>query len=190
MDVFRDFRRVKNNTSNLRQSLISSSEKCEKNVRLKFELVRYICLFHTLTSTARCKVVHPHHLRILIFNNWLHKTIQIQQKQNYKFRTVPTLLVWGLIKDADPTDRAVWGVRLQPLAFCDCGFESHRELWMSVSCECVCCQVEVSASGWSLVQRSPTECGVSECDHEASIMKRPWPTRGSCAMEKLIKSFN
>jgi hypothetical protein len=25
----------------------------------------------------------------------------------------------------------------------------------------VCCQVEVSASGWSLVQRSPTECGVS-----------------------------
>jgi hypothetical protein len=28
----------------------------------------------------------------------------------------------------------------------------------------VCCQVEVSATGWSLVQRSPTECGVSkEC---------------------------
>jgi hypothetical protein len=26
----------------------------------------------------------------------------------------------------------------------------------------VCCQVEVSASGWSLVQRSPTECGVSK----------------------------
>jgi len=24
----------------------------------------------------------------------------------------------------------------------------------------VCCQVEISASGWSLVQRSPTECGV------------------------------
>jgi hypothetical protein len=27
----------------------------------------------------------------------------------------------------------------------------------------VCCQVEVSATGWSLVQRSPTECGVPEC---------------------------
>jgi hypothetical protein len=25
----------------------------------------------------------------------------------------------------------------------------------------VCCQVEVSATGWSLVQRSPTDCGVS-----------------------------
>jgi len=32
----------------------------------------------------------------------------------------------------------------------------------------VCCQVDVSASGRSLVQRSPTECGVSECDREAS----------------------
>jgi hypothetical protein len=37
-------------------------------------------------------------------------------------------------------------------------------------------QVEVSASGSSLVQRSPTECDVSECDHESSIMSRPWPT--------------
>jgi hypothetical protein len=33
----------------------------------------------------------------------------------------------------------------------------------------VCCQVEVSATSWSLVQRSPTECGVSKlCDCEAS----------------------
>ena len=28
----------------------------------------------------------------------------------------------------------------------------------------VCCQVEVSARGRSLVQGSPIECGVSECD--------------------------
>ena len=34
----------------------------------------------------------------------------------------------------------------------------------------------------SLVQRSPTECGVSECDRETSIMRRPWPTTGSCIM--------
>jgi hypothetical protein len=33
----------------------------------------------------------------------------------------------------------------------------------------LCCQVEVSATGWSLVQRSLTECGVSKkCDREAS----------------------
>jgi len=51
--------------------------------------------------------------------------------------------------------------------------------WMSVCCclSVVCCQVEVSATGWSLVQRSPTECEVSECDREASIMRgtlAPW----------------
>jgi hypothetical protein len=41
--------------------------------------------------------------------------------------------------------------------------------WMSVL-SVLCCQ------------RSPTECGVSECDREASMMRRPWPTRGCCAM--------
>jgi hypothetical protein len=40
----------------------------------------------------------------------------------------------------------------------------------------VCCQVAVSASGWSLVKRSPTERGVSQCDREFSTMRRPWPT--------------
>jgi hypothetical protein len=35
---------------------------------------------------------------------------------------------------------------------------------MFVCCECfVCCQVEVSATDWSLVQRSPTDCGASLC---------------------------
>ena len=45
--------------------------------------------------------------------------------------------------------------------------------WMSVF-SVVCCQVEVSKSGLSHVQRSRTERGVSECDRESSIM-RPWP---------------
>jgi hypothetical protein len=38
-------------------------------------------------------------------------------------------------------------------------------LWslrMFVACV-VCCQVEVSATSWSLVQRSPTDCGASLC---------------------------
>ena len=42
----------------------------------------------------------------------------------------------------------------------------------------VCCQVEASVWGWSLVQRSPTECGVPECDREATIMMRTWSTGG------------
>jgi hypothetical protein len=35
----------------------------------------------------------------------------------------------------------------------------------------VFCQVEVSASALSLVQGSPTEGGVSECNREASIIR-------------------
>jgi hypothetical protein len=32
--------------------------------------------------------------------------------------------------------------------------------WMFASCECSCCQAEVSATGRSVVQRSPTDWGV------------------------------
>jgi hypothetical protein len=40
--------------------------------------------------------------------------------------------------------------------------------WVFVSLSAVCLQVQDSAYGWSLVQRRPTECGVSnECDREA-----------------------
>jgi hypothetical protein len=45
-----------------------------------------------------------------------------------------------------------WWVRILPGA------------WMFV----VCCQVEVSATGWSLVQRSPTDYGASLC-----VIKNP-----------------
>ena len=48
----------------------------------------------------------------------------------------------------------------------------------------VCCQVEVSASSRSFLQRSPTECGVSECDGVASSTRRFWPPRGCWAMTK------
>ena len=52
--------------------------------------------------------------------------------------------------------------------------------WMSVSF--VFCKVEVSTSGWSPVQSSRIECGVSECDRKAPIMRKPWPTRGCCSI--------
>jgi len=42
----------------------------------------------------------------------------------------------------------------------------------------VCCQIEVSATGRSLVQRSPTDCGASECDRDASIMRKLCSTGG------------
>ena len=50
---------------------------------------------------------------------------------------------------------------------------------MSVSCKCcallgrVLCDRPISRP-----ERSYTECGVFECDREASIMRGPWPTGG------------
>jgi len=60
---------------------------------------------------------------------------------------------------ADPSGRAVEGIGLRPFSSWDCWFESRHACLSLVSV--VCSQVEVSASGWSLVRRSPTESGVS-----------------------------
>jgi hypothetical protein len=57
---------------------------------------------------------------------------------------------------------------LRAIAFWDCGFESRRRHRNLSLVSVVCCQVEIPASDWSLVQRSRTECGVSsKCDREA-----------------------
>lgn len=44
--------------------------------------------------------------------------------------------------------------------------------WMAVPCV-VRCQVQGSVTGWSLIQRSSIECGVSECDLKTLTMMRP-----------------
>jgi hypothetical protein len=75
-------------------------------------------------------------------------------------------------------------VGLRQPACWDCGLESHREHGCLSLVSIVCCQAEVSASDWSLVERSPTEFGVSECDYEFSTVRRPWPTAGCCGMIK------
>jgi hypothetical protein len=61
--------------------------------------------------------------------------------------------------------------------------------WMALCFEsCVLSGISASA-GWSLFQKFPTDCGVSEFDSETSIMGRPWPTRGCCAMVKYIHKY-
>jgi hypothetical protein len=60
--------------------------------------------------------------------------------------------------------------------------------WRSASCEF--CALSGGGFGIGLIARpekSYRMYGVSECDREASIMRRPWPTRGCCATEIEIK---
>jgi hypothetical protein len=54
-------------------------------------------------------------------------------------------------------------------------FESRRRRGLLSLVSVVCCQVEVCATDRSLVQRSPTEWGLSQCDREASIKWGPSP---------------
>jgi hypothetical protein len=77
-------------------------------------------------------------------------------------------------------------VDMWPLFFWDCGFESNRNYGWPSFVNVVCCQIEVSASGLSPVQRSPTECGVSECGREASTV-RSWPTTNFEPLKFAIK---
>ena len=55
------------------------------------------------------------------------------------------------------------GVGLWQLACWGCGFESYGGHGRLSVVSVVCCQVEVSATSWSLVQRSPTNSGASLC---------------------------
>jgi hypothetical protein len=71
--------------------------------------------------------------------------------------------------DADSIDRAVKG--LSYAAACFLGLRVLIPLGYGYLSEVsvVCCQVEVSASGWSLIQRIRTECGVSEWEWSWSL---------------------
>jgi hypothetical protein len=46
----------------------------------------------------------------------------------------------------------------------------------------VCCQVEVSATDWSLVQRSPTDCGAS-----LYVIKKPRKNEDAKARYRAVK---
>jgi hypothetical protein len=70
------------------------------------------------------------------------------------------------IYKAEPGGHAVEGVGLRSLDCWECCFESCRGHGCVSVARVVCRQVAVSARGKSLIQRSPTECGVPECDLE------------------------
>jgi hypothetical protein len=103
-------------------------------------------------------------------------------KSHHCHRDLPLLIVIV----ADCSKGAVWDVGLRPLACWDCRFEYRRGHGFLSLVSVVCWQVEVSASGWLLIQRSPTERGVSECDNESLIMRRLWPTRAAAPWYKKI----
>jgi hypothetical protein len=53
---------------------------------------------------------------------------------------------------------------------------------MAVSCEICVLSGRFLCVGLITRQEDPTDCGVSACDREASIMRRPSPTMGCYVM--------
>jgi hypothetical protein len=79
---------------------------------------------------------------------------EVQQKISRMFHEdTKRLQIWTktyfsklLVFQADPSDRAVSGVGLRPIACWDCGFESRRGQGCPSLVNVVFCQVKVSAS--------------------------------------------
>jgi hypothetical protein len=93
-----------------------------------------------------------------------------------------------MLLNADLSGSAVRGVLLWPLACWDYRFEFRLGHGCLSPVSAVCCQVKVSAVGRSLVQKNPTDCGVSEYDREDSKVRRPWPTAGCQAVGRENKA--
>jgi len=59
---------------------------------------------------------------------------------------------------------------------------------VSVCCECFVLSGRGLCVGLiTRLEESYTECGASECDREASIVRRPWPTGGLWSMIEKVK---
>jgi hypothetical protein len=101
------------------------------------------------------------------------------------------------IRTSDPNNEALVDLRIRANGHRDRGLAAVRLLELRLRIppkskmtlvSVVCSTVEAVAFGWSLVQRSPTERSVSVYDRKASLMRRPWSTRGCWAMVKKIRS--
>jgi hypothetical protein len=79
-----------------------------------------------------------------------------------------------------------------PVLLCNCSLigtagSNPAGAYISVSCEFCALSGRGLCVGPSLVQRLPTECGVSEYDREASIMRRLWLNKGCAMREKNLR---
>ena len=73
---------------------------------------------------------------------------------------------------------------MRPSASRNCGFETSWKHGCVCLVTAVCCQIQVSSTGRSLVQRIPTERGVSVCDLDTSTIMDLAPIRTGAPQEK------
>ena len=162
------------------------------SLRVKGHTPILFLIFHRVKTNDRKKSTFPNKLRVILhgfdssfisvqygeraeklpkLNSNCWSVYMYQHFANYgvvclRLVTWQSSLTYFLLLNqlkAGLSGRAIWGVDLRPLVCWDCGFESQSGQECLSLVSVVCCQVEVSATSWSLVQRSPTECGASLC---------------------------
>jgi hypothetical protein len=130
--------------------------------------------------------------RITIY--WNRKRLRKSEHFTLVLQTHKKVCRWkvccykDLIATANHSGWAFYREGLRPIACWDCDFISRWGVWVSISCECcLCCQVEVSMTGRSLVQRNLTDC-------VASLWKpQEWGGRGprwAVAPQKKVAQVN
>ena len=112
--------------------------------------------------------VHPHTIpaQVIMLYNWSHL-------HRLPCTTVVQLFerLYMCTTSAVPSGCTVWGVGVRPLACWDYGFEPLRGHGCLSLVRVVFFQIEVSGSGWSLVQRNPSEFSVCVCVWSWSLDK-------------------
>jgi hypothetical protein len=107
-------------------------------------------LKYTIQQNTQCfktKVLQLKH-----YDSWHVSNVQPMYWNKVHFVEYYTIAV-------RPSGRVVYGIGLQPFTCWECGYESHQEHgFLSVVSV-----VRISATSWSLIQRSPTDCGLLLC---------------------------
>ena len=122
----------------------------------------FVCLTKTVTNATG---IQTYYKEIWISQNSV-AVLKIASRQRHCLPVSGSICFKGIMFPHN----CVWAERCtgntlhgRPLTCWDRGFESHRGHGYLSVVSVVCCQVEVSATSWSLIQRSFTDCGASLC---------------------------
>jgi hypothetical protein len=127
-----------------------------------------VCLSRDNTTKVRAVLLLAEMFCTFLQTAWMQTSIQFRSYSQHRHIHLSTRL-WRHVTPVVPINFSpipvaarskAWGLGL--LACWDCGFETRRGHGCLFLVSVVCCWVEMSATGRSIVQRSPSERGVSE----------------------------
>ena len=120
-----------------------------------------------LCRNKTCTVLHQVGVSFDLYYDTRKHKIKIYYLHRYPSVRISILCAWSIPVDAR-SKAWVCGRSL-------CSTVGSNTAGVMEVCCVVCCQVEVSASGWSPVQSSPTDCGASLC---VIVKPRQWRNPG------------